>query len=137
MASLTDIREGLQERVATIATLREVYARWPKSVNAPCAMVQPSSPTVLEQITFSGGFQYSIDVVVIVPLAAGPDVAQAALDPYLDTEGASSIWAAIEADQTLGGTCSSLDITAVSAYAPLVVADVEYESARWTVAVYV
>lgn len=137
MASLTAIRDGLRTRVATTNGLREVYARWPRSIATPCALVQPSAPTVLEQTTFDGGFQFNLDIVVVVSLAGGPDAAQALLDPFLDTSGASSIWAVVSADKTLGGTCSSLDVVAVSAYAPLLISDVEYESARWTVAVYV
>jgi hypothetical protein len=56
---------------------------------------------------------YSFSILLLVSVAQGSP-AQEVLDGYLDTSGADSVFAAIEADPDLGGVCDAAMVTSVA-----------------------
>lgn len=117
-ATISQVATGLQTRLATISGLR-TFSYQPEQENPPFAY--PEINSVDYHRAFSGGdvvMNWTIYVVVGRWLDR---TAHAALDDYLSYSGAKSIRAAIEADQTLGGVCSTLivrsgaDITSLDA----------------------
>jgi hypothetical protein len=117
-ATISQVATGLQARLATISGLR-TFSYQPEQENPPFAY--PEINSVDYHRAFSGGdvvMNWTIYVVVGRWLDR---TAHAALDDYLSYSGAKSIRAAIEADQTLGGVCSTLivrsgaDITSLDA----------------------
>jgi hypothetical protein len=117
-ATISQVATGLQTRLATISGLR-TFSYQPEQENPPFAY--PEINSVDYHRAFSGGdvvMNWTIYVIVGRWLDR---TAHAALDDYLSYSGAKSIRAAIEADQTLGGVCSTLivrsgaDITSLDA----------------------
>ncbi len=117
-ATISQVATGLQTRLATISGLR-TFSYQPEQENPPFAY--PEINSVDYHRAFSGGdvvMNWTIYVVVGRWLDR---TAHAALDDYLSYSGAKSIRAAVEADQTLGGVCSTLivrsgaDITSLDA----------------------
>ena len=105
-ATLTDIRDGLVDRLATISGLR-VYSSQMNSIQEyPCAVVILDT---LDYVIAIGGysFQGQFRVVMLTDSGIVQD-AHEQLDPYLDPSGAQSVTAAILADDTLGGTVDGL-----------------------------
>ena len=58
--------------------------------------------------------------------------AQHQIDPYIDTTGAQSVKAAIEADRSLGGACSDVSVQQVTNYGPATYAGVQYLAVEFT-----
>jgi hypothetical protein len=117
-ATISQVATGLQTRLATISGLR-TFSYQPEQENPPFAY--PEINRVDYHRAFSGGdvvMNWTIYVVVGRWLDR---TAHASLDDYLSYSGAKSVRAAIEADQTLGGVCSTLivrsgaDITSLDA----------------------
>lgn len=102
MSTMTEVRNALQTRLATITGLR-AYSEMPAKPEFPAAAVG------IRSLAYSRDFDDSVlySFTVWVYVSAGRDVerAQAALDTYLAPTGATSIKAALEGDVDLGGTC--------------------------------
>lgn len=98
MATLSAIRDGLKVRLATITSLH-AYDVMPDSVNAPAAVVRPVTGDYRGSLAGSPSVRF--EIILYVPMAR-LDRAQDLLDSYLQESGASSVFAAIEADRTLG-----------------------------------
>lgn len=64
------------------------------------------------------------------------DTATDLLDQFLAPVGSTSVKTAIEADKTLGGTCSALRVERIRSYAVFVVADVPWIGARFDIRVW-
>ena len=131
--TVTQIKEGLQTRLATISGLR-AYAQQPDNVNAPFAW------PMLESITYNGAMgggliTHIFNVSVVVGRAAERS-AQNALDGYLSYSGASSVRAAIEADRTLGGVVQNLIVETASNISTLDANDATYLMVDFRVVVY-
>lgn len=131
MGTLAAIRTGLQTRLATISGLR-AYDVWPDTVNPPAAIVKPKS---LGYLTFGGSKTIGMEIVVAVQLSR-LDRGQDTLDPYIDLTGASSIIAAIVADDTLGGAANCVLIGGWRDYDVLKINDVDYMGAILDLEVY-
>ena len=117
-ATVSQVATGLQTRLATISGLR-TFNYQPEQENPPFAYPQINS--IDYHRAFSGGdvvMNWTIYVIVGRWLDR---TAHAALDDYLSYSGTKSVRAAIEADLTLGGVCSTLivrsgaDITSLDA----------------------
>lgn len=131
--TVTQIKEGLQTRLATISGLR-AYAQQPDNVNAPFAW------PMLESITYNGAMGggliiHTFTVSVVVGRAAERS-AQNALDGYLSYAGVSSVRAAIEADRTLGGVVQNLIVETASNISTLDANDATYLMVDFRVVVY-
>jgi hypothetical protein len=117
-ATISQVAIGLQARLATISGLR-TFSYQPEQENPPFAY--PEINRVDYHRAFSGG-DVVMDWTIYVVVGRWLDrTAHASLDDYLSYSGAKSVRAAIEADQTLGGVCSTLivrsgaDITSLDA----------------------
>jgi hypothetical protein len=108
----------LQTRLATISGLR-TFNYQPEQENPPFAYPQINS--INYHRAYQGG-DVVMDWTIYVIVGRWLDrTAHTALDDYLSYSGSKSVRAAIEADPTLGGVCSTLivrsgaDITSLDA----------------------
>ncbi len=107
MATIEELGNGLKERLVTIATLRSVEWLPPDQINAPMAVIVPS--TIQFHARSGDGQHVTFDVTLyIAPAQAGSMRGAEKVLPYLEKSGAQSVKAAIEADTTLGGKASSV-----------------------------
>lgn len=117
-ATVSQVATGLQTRLATITGLR-TFNYQPEQENPPFAY--PQINRIDYHRAFSGG-DVVMDWTIYVIVGRWLDrTAHASLDDYLSFSGSKSVRAAIEADPTLGGVCSTLivrsgaDITSLDA----------------------
>lgn len=104
-ATLIEIADGLEARLATIPGLR-VYDHIPDVFAPPCAFVAPD--TVEYWGAFRGGdAQHNYTITVVVGRVADR-TSQKTLYAFMAYDGTSSVRAAIEADRTLGGKVQTL-----------------------------
>lgn len=101
MTTITQVRVAMAAALGSINGLR-CYAFGPDSVNVPAAVVIPAQGAFLDTVTFEGADDFQITVRVIVAKTSDR-VSQENLDPYLSSDGAKSIEAAMNLDPTLGG----------------------------------
>lgn len=102
------VREGLATALQGIANLR-VFDYVPDSLAPPAAVIEPVEVT-WDQAMQRGLDYYKAYVLVIVG-RVDERTASNRLDAYLNGSGASSVKTALEQDRTLGGACSSLEVT--------------------------
>lgn len=105
------VRDGIKTRLATISGLR-VHDTIPDSVAPPAGVVG------LLELTFDLSMQRGLDSasveILIIVGRMSERAAQDKLDAYLAGTGATSIKTAIEADQTLSGSCSTCRVISAS-----------------------
>lgn len=120
MATIAEIMEGIETRLKTIPDLR-VSSYVADQINPPQAIVGvPPVPDY--RIAFGGVGELRIEPTITILVSAALDrVGQAKLATYVDKTGAQSVFAAIEADKTLGLT--NVDC-AVKSFQPLGLQDV-------------
>lgn len=135
MASVTALRNAIKTRLATIDGLT-AYARMPKEVNVPAAVVLPQPGAAIEfDATMGRGSDDFVFVVTVVITDVIEDLGQAELDPYLDGAGAQSIKQVLEADGTLGGVAHHLHVAAVVDYGEITFAGRPYIGAEFLIRV--
>ena len=133
MATLAQLRAGLATRLATIASLKGIYEDAPGQVETPGAVIRMGSPAIT-YATSTISHDYTFSILLLHSLAdAG--TAQENLDGYLDTSGADSVLAAVEADPDLGGACDAAMVTSVANAGPVTWHGVEYLGAEFLVTV--
>ena len=112
MATLVQLSDGIETRLATISGLRG-SSEWQDTVNPPVAM-----PLVTEvrADTFDTRFTATFRILVIVGGLSQMGIGRAsrALKAYMSPSGASSIWAALEGDVTLGGVAETVVLDAAA-----------------------
>jgi hypothetical protein len=133
MATLTEIRNGLATRLATISGLR-VSATLPEQLNPPIAVIGPEAITY-DLNNRNGLHQYTMTVTLIVARADARS-AQTQLDAYVAPSGSSSVKAAIEGDRTLGGKVDTCRVTTVTNYAMTDTLEIPYLGLDFTVEVW-
>ena len=111
MTTVTEIREALADTIdAAMPFAVNVYATEVGQLTAPSVVVL--TPDVIYGKTFGPGalteYRFPIYVLVAQTLVAA---GVGALDTYYDPTSATSVPAAIMADQTLGGVVESLFVT--------------------------
>jgi hypothetical protein len=101
MTTVLEIMQAIETRLDTIDGLR-VSDTIPDQINPPQAIVGvPPIPDYRR--TFGGTGQLMIEPTVTILVSAALDrVGQEKLASYVDKTGASSVFAVIEADKTLG-----------------------------------
>lgn len=121
MATLSEVRAGLADRLRTIAGLR-VYDQWPSEApQRPCAIVAPGrdegfGDVAEHDLTLGGGdSKYYLQVLLLME-AGDLRSAQRALDPYLAPSGTSSVRAAIYADDRLAGQADFCEVRGARDY---------------------
>ena len=105
LATLAQIRSGLNTRLATISGL-QTYAYQPADPPYPCAYVASVGETTYHGSQQSGYMMWPVRVHVLVSQAPPAPESQADLDEFISPTGTNSIKAAIEgsgASQTLSG----------------------------------
>lgn len=112
MTTLTQVRDGLETRLNTITGLR-VYDYVPEDVAGyPAAVVFPPTNAEYSNDLDQGSFTVQFVVMLLVP--ATIDRNQLDLYALMDRTGASSVFAAIEADRSLGGLAVDARVTNAS-----------------------
>lgn len=106
-ATISQLRDALAVRLSTIPGL-SATAIMPAKPNVPAAAV--ALRTLAYDQEFDGGVKYSFYLWIYVNPAV-LDRAQVALDAYLAPDGAYSVKAVVEADQSLGGLSSWVRVT--------------------------
>lgn len=113
MPTITEIREALATRFATIPGLR-VHAEAPGQINPPVAIIIPGmgnqtsqgSAVVSYDSTFARGSNDYLFTAKLVVAKPDDRTAQNKLDSYLSVDGANSLYTALDTDSTLGGLVS-------------------------------
>jgi hypothetical protein len=135
MASITDLRMGLAQRLANIPGLRtENYVT--DVINPPVAIVEPDSIPVTFDISMNRGLdQFRFTITVIVG-RADERSAQRQLDAYCAGSGKYSVKEVVELDRTLGGIANDCRVTEISSYGSISVNENQYIAAEFSVVVY-
>jgi hypothetical protein len=117
-ASLTAIRAGLAANLSGIAGVENVSPYVLSNPTPPVIWVRPAPD---ELITYHGAMRNGLELwhlVVEAYVGVGSDVgAQMLLDTLVESTGASSVKAALEADKTLGGAAADLKVDDAHGYA--------------------
>lgn len=129
----TAVRQGLATALDTITGLR-CFDYVPDGIPTPAAIVEPLEITYHEANVSSGTNYYRAYILVIVGRMSDRS-SQDRIDAYLANTGASSIPAALEADRTLGGACSSL-VVLQALPRSVVVSGVDMTAYRFEVDIY-
>jgi len=132
MSSLSSLRTGLANRLATISGLR-ASATIPDNPQPPVAVVMPSRISY-DQAFGRGSDEYEFTVMLIVGRVVDR-TSQTNLDAYCASSGSASVKAAIEAEPTLGGVALDCRVTAMTNQGSLAVGDVTYHTAEFAVTV--
>ena len=130
---ISDLRDGIAKNLKTITGLR-VVATIPDQVNPPLAMIN------LDRINYQrtmhrGLTEYLFKITVVVGRQSERN-AQALLDQYVASDGALSVLSALEKDRTLGGVASDSFMNSLDAYGSIVIGEVNYLSAEFTLQVF-
>lgn len=128
----TAVRQGLATAMDTIVGLR-CFDYVPDSLSVPAAVVEPLE--IRYDQSSQRGSQYYRAFVLIIVGRMSDRSSQDRLDAYLGDTGASSIKAKIESDRTLGGACSTLQVT-TALPREVVVSGVEMIAYRFEVNIY-
>lgn len=129
MATNEQIREGLAVRLETITGLN-VYRKPPGNITVPAAIIRRRTTTY--DVTLDGADNTTWGIALFVAFA-NIEVAQGALDAYLDTAGASSVAAIVHADPTLGGVVDFARVASADGERVINYAGVDYLSVEFTV----
>ena len=129
MANPGTIRTAIKTAISSVTGL-ECYDFRPEKPEPPFAIVMPDPNIFItrESMSASATFQFRYDIILAVS-AVVDDQAQLHLDAYLDTSGTNSVWTALEADRTLGGT-GDVSAVAVIQYGHMQIADFQFYGAQ-------
>jgi hypothetical protein len=112
VTNLAEVRDGLEARLRTINGLR-VAAYVPDNLGGyPSAVIFP--PTNTDYSDDHGDGSFTVELVVMLLVPANIDRQQLGLYDLLDRTGTSSVYAAVEADRTLGGLDVDARVTEAS-----------------------
>jgi hypothetical protein len=131
--TITQIRDGLATRLATITGLR-VSADIPDNPNPPIAVIGPN--TVSYDTSFQGGLTTYTFVVTVIVARVSERQAQTRLDAYASTSGTQSIKEAIEGDRSLGGIVADVRVTEMTNVGAVLLGEANYIAANFAVTVY-
>jgi hypothetical protein len=117
-ATPSQVRAALKTRLESISGLK-VYAFAPASISVPCAAISYGNGEFLTYATSMDDDSDDMDLTITVFVQGGQRDEQTtaeALDAFLAKSSASSIYAAVEADPTLGGVVDSCSVMGASDY---------------------
>lgn len=129
----TAVRQGLATALDTITGLRS-FDYVPDGISPPAAVVEPIEVTYHDANVSTGTNFYRAFILVVVGRMSDRS-SQDRIDAYLANTGASSIRAALEADRTLGGACSTL-VVLQALPRSVVVSGVDMTAYRFEVEIY-
>jgi hypothetical protein len=140
MASVTDIREGLKARLDTISGLR-AHAWVVGDIVPPAAIVIPGDPSrksslaIAYDATMGRGSDDFLFTLLILVSNKVERSAQEALDGYLAGSGATSVKAAVEGEDSLGGVAHFTRVVGVRDYGLVTYGGQTYVGAEFMVEV--
>ena len=127
------MRTGLATNLATIAGLRTSdYV--PDDPKPPVAVVMP--PTIKFDLAMGRGLDEYEFVVTVIVGRQSERAAQRLLDSLCAPTGAGSIKTAIESNRSLAGQCQDLRVTEMRRISSLIIDQITYLAAEFTVQVY-
>lgn len=131
--SVSGMRTGLATNLATIAGLRTSdYV--PDDPKPPVAVVMP--PTIKYDLAFGRGLDEYEFVVTVIVGRQSERAAQRLLDSLCAPTGSGSVKTAIESDRFLAGQCQDLRVTEMRRISSLIIDQITYLAAEFTVQVY-
>lgn len=132
---LETIGAGIKTLLSTITELR-VYAsgELPDSLELPCALVLLGPNDYAT--TFSAGYDTVYRIIVCLAKQDSPSAFNKIID-YIEPAGAKSIFAKLDADRTLSGSCNSSKLIrnlgiGSTAWGNIVYLSTEFELAVWS-----
>jgi len=131
-ATFPAVRQALADRLASISGLRTTANRFAQ-VNPPIAVIMPQTGTFIRySVTLDDQTEYNLRAIVLV--SEGDSLSgQDLLDQYISQSSALSIWAAVEADPTLGGVVSYAAVIEATAYGLMNFGGIDYLAAHFIV----
>lgn len=130
--NLHDLREAAKTTIATTGLRGTPYT--PDQINPPSFWV--ANATINYQDVLGGGTAKVTMSVVVALSSAEAQRSEQTLDDYLSTDGARSIYAAVEADPTLGGACDSAALLTMDETGVVEIAGQQYIGAKCTLEVF-
>ena len=130
--TFTQVRQALAAQLAAqIPGLRTVANRI--QVNPPAAVVMPVTGTFASYSqTMDGAAEYTMRAIVLVSEGDGTS-GMDQLDPYIATTGSQSIWAAVQADPTLGRVVNYAAVIEATGYGLMTWMGIDYLAAHFIV----
>jgi hypothetical protein len=135
MTTMSQLRDALKTRLATIGGDLSPYDTWPGIINTPAALVMPIQADFHLAMGSPGYEEVKFEVLLLLQVG-DMEYAQDDLDAYVDPSGVKSIKAAIEGDVTLAGIADSLIVSRFRDYGELGVNGVQYIGAVFEVTVW-
>lgn len=127
------MRTALASNLATIAGLRTSdYV--PDDPKPPVAVVMP--PTIKFDLAMGRGLDEYEFVITVIVGKQSERAAQKLLDSLCAPTGAGSVKTAIESDRFLAGECQDLRVTEMRGISSLIIDQITYLAAEFTVQVY-
>lgn len=131
--TFTAVRQALATQLGNRITGLRAVANRNAQVNPPAAIVMPVTGSFIRYGTsFDGSADISLRVILLVSEADSAS-GQDNLDAYLATSGSSSIYAAVQADPTLGGVVQYAAVVEATAYGLMNWAGVDYLACHFVV----
>lgn len=127
------MRTGLANNLASIAGLRTSdYV--PDDPKPPVAVVMP--PTITFDLAMGRGLDEYEFIITVIVGRQSERAAQRLLDSLCAPTGAGSVKTAIESDRFLAGQCQDLRVTEMRGISSLIIDQITYLAAEFTVQVY-
>lgn len=127
------IRQGMADTI-TVGGLT-AYPTIIEKPEPPCVLVLPAQPFIVPESMARGQFSLYFRVLILAASSVD-DVAQTALDGYLNTSGSDSVLAALETSpRTLGGYASDIRVQEVTTYGDVTWNDISFWGAELQVRV--
>lgn len=132
-ATYNQVKDALGIVLQTIDGLR-VYPHLTGQINPPAAVIAPGEGVFLTYRT--SNVSHDLDLMVTVLIQRGTDrTADEKLGDYIADSGPSSVYAAVGANSTLGGTVDDAWVVSASNWSTFVVGDVSYLGVTFAVQV--
>ena len=131
----TAVRQALATTLAAQIPGLRTAANRNAQVNVPMAVIMPVTGSFASySLDFQGSLRFLLRAIVLVSegdSSSGMDN----IDPYVATTGPQSVWAAVQADPTLGRTVQDAFVAEATAYGLMSWAGIDYLAAQFTVQV--
>lgn len=137
-ADLRDIRLAIRDAVKAVLPQVQCTGYLLQNPAPPCFEVELGSTGIIYDRSMQRGIDEWAFVLRGFAGTALDETGQRTLDAWLNSSGGVSIKAAIEADRTLGGTVSDVQVDRVGqirSYSPIANPTVQFYGVEWTLQV--
>ena len=133
-ATLTEVRNALKATLESISGLR-VHAFPKGEISPPAAVIMPAEGAFLSyRVTMDASHDLELTITVFTQWSTDAGATEA-LDAYLADSGTKSIYAAVEADQTLGGVVDSCTVVSAQNHGKVTYGGPDYFAVEFAVEV--